>query len=47
MEYRELYDATESLPHGKYYRSHDLHTLPFYQLEDFDVLSGLCLNQGF
>jgi hypothetical protein len=30
-ECRELYVATESLPHGKYYESHDSHTLPRYQ----------------
>jgi hypothetical protein len=30
-EYRELRAATESLPHGKDYESHDLHTLPHYQ----------------
>jgi hypothetical protein len=30
-EYRELCVATESLPHGKYYGSHDLHILPHYQ----------------
>jgi hypothetical protein len=30
-EYRELYVATESMPHGKDYGSHDLHTLPHYQ----------------
>ena len=32
-EYRELCVATESLPHGKDYGSHDLHTLPHYQFE--------------
>jgi hypothetical protein len=32
-ECRELYAATESLPHGKYYESHDSHTLPHYQFE--------------
>jgi hypothetical protein len=31
VEYRELYAANESLPHGKYYESHDSHTLPRYQ----------------
>jgi hypothetical protein len=31
VECRELYAATESLSHGKYYGSHDLHTLPRYQ----------------
>ena len=30
-ECRELYVATESLPHGKDYESHDSHTLPRYQ----------------
>jgi hypothetical protein len=30
-ECRELYDATESLPHGKYFGSHDSDTLPCYQ----------------
>ena len=30
-ECRELYAATESLPHGKDYGSHDLHNLPRYQ----------------
>jgi hypothetical protein len=30
-EYRELCVATKSLPHGKYYGSHDLHILPRYQ----------------
>jgi hypothetical protein len=30
-ECRELYAAIESLPHGKYYGYHDLHTLPQYQ----------------
>ena len=29
-EYRELCVAIESMPHGKYYGSHDLHTLPHY-----------------
>ena len=33
VEYRELYAATESLPHGKDYGYHDLHTLPHYQFE--------------
>jgi hypothetical protein len=48
VECRELYVAIESLPHGKYYGSHDLHTLCHYQLEE--LLSSfwiLCLNQGF
>jgi hypothetical protein len=31
VEYRELCAATKSLPHGKYYGSHDSHTLPYYQ----------------
>jgi len=30
-EYRELCAATESLPHEKYYGSHDWHTIPRYQ----------------
>jgi hypothetical protein len=46
-ECRELYAATESLPHGKDYGSHDSHTLPHYQFKDFDLLSRLCLNQSF
>ena len=46
-EYRELCVANESLPHEKYFRSHDWHTLPVISLENFDFLSGLCLNQGF
>jgi hypothetical protein len=29
-ECRELYATTESLSHGKYYESHDSHTLPHY-----------------
>jgi hypothetical protein len=44
-EYRELCAATESLPHGKDYVSHDLHNLPVIRSEDFDLISGLCLNQ--
>jgi hypothetical protein len=32
VEYREQCVATESLPHGKDYGSHDLHTLPHYQI---------------
>ena len=45
---RELYVATESLPHGKDYESHDSHTLPpVISSEDFDILYGLCLNQSF
>jgi hypothetical protein len=43
VEYRELCVAAKSMPHGKYYGSHDL----LISLEDFDLLSGLCLNQGF
>jgi hypothetical protein len=30
VECRELYVATESLPHGKDCESHDSHTLPRY-----------------
>jgi hypothetical protein len=45
-EYRELCAAVESLPHGKDYGSHASHTLPCYQFEDFDLLSGVCLNDA-
>jgi hypothetical protein len=31
-ECREMYAITESLPHGKYCGSHDLHNLLHYQL---------------
>jgi hypothetical protein len=44
VEYRELCVATESLPHEKYYGSHDLHTLPIISSEEFDLISRLCLN---
>jgi hypothetical protein len=33
VECRELYDATESLPHGKDSGSHDSHTLPRYHFK--------------
>jgi hypothetical protein len=33
-EYRELCAAIESLPHGKDYGSHDLHTPPHYQFRE-------------
>jgi hypothetical protein len=32
-KYSELYAATKSLPHGKDYGSHDLHTLSHYQFK--------------
>jgi hypothetical protein len=31
MDYRELCVETKSMPHDKYFGSHDLHTLPRYQ----------------
>jgi hypothetical protein len=47
IEYRELCATNESLPHGKYYGSHDLHTLPHYQfrglLSSFWIVAQLGL----